>query len=364
MKKWMSLLLAMVLCVTMLPLAMADEAPLPCRFYMPGAGDNMTEQVVAAINEKMQADGVNVELQLFYIPWDKYADKINTMLGTGEEFELFHVMEDGVSISQFAGRGAVAPLNDLIAQYTPELMGKFDEGIWTCATVGGKIMTVPAYWRDNSGDMEGYLAFNKTIFDKFGLEVPTSDSTLDEIIDVLTKLQKAWEEEDGITRYVYEHSNNRSPVALHRLHSEWPYFTTQDGVFAMYQDGTAKLFFETEGFKQDCEFMQKLYEAGLTHPDCLNQPADEITNNKAAGDFLMGIMTAEGDIYDSETQELQYDVVKVCPYGILRTNRESLENQGFAVVRRVFILFQNVRASLKKSLVYWGCKMDDKRIRE
>ncbi len=57
-------------------------------------------------------------------------------------------------------------------------------------------------------------------------------------------------------------------------------------------------------------------------------------------------------------------VIYVCPYGILRTNRESLENQGFAVVRRVFILFQNVRASLKKSLVYWGCKMDDKRIRE
>ena len=44
-------------------------------------------------------------------------------------------------------------------------------------------------------------------------------------------------------------------------------------------------------------------------------------------------------------------VANVCPYGILRTNRESLENQGFAVVRRVFILFQTVRASLKKSLI-------------
>lgn len=50
----------------------------------------------------------------------------------------------------------------------------------------------------------------------------------------------------------------------------------------------------------------------------------------------------------------------VCPYGILRTNRESLENQGFAVVGRVFILFQIVRTSLKKSLIYRGCKMDDK----
>ena len=57
-------------------------------------------------------------------------------------------------------------------------------------------------------------------------------------------------------------------------------------------------------------------------------------------------------------------VVNVCPYGILRTNRESLENQGFADVRRVFILFQITRTSLKKSLIYWGCKMDDKRIRE
>ena len=44
-------------------------------------------------------------------------------------------------------------------------------------------------------------------------------------------------------------------------------------------------------------------------------------------------------------------VAKVCPYGILRTNRESLENQGFADVRRVFILFQITRTSLKKSLI-------------
>lgn len=261
---------------------------MPMRYYMPGTPTPQSKEATEAINAKLAADGVPVEFTPMYIPWDQWTNKVNLMLSAGDEFELLHVMEDYVPTYVYVARGGLTPLDSLMDEHAPSLKGKFDDVLWQCATVEGQVFTVPAYWRDNSGDGEGKLLFRQDKLEEFGLKVP---ATTDEILGTLPILQEKWKEQDGETRYVYEHSANRCPVALHRTYDTWPYYASQDGLFCVRQDGTAQMYFTTEEFKKDCAFMNQLYTKGLTHPDILNLPADTKKTAVDYGDFLMGIMT-------------------------------------------------------------------------
>ncbi len=281
-----------------------DGEILPLRYFMPGGPTTEADMVNAAISEKMQADGLNIDFQPKYIPWDQWVNKVNITLSSGEEFELLHIMEDYITTSSYTSRGGLTQLDDLIDANAPDLWKKFDNVLWESAKVGGKTMTVPAYWRDNSGDGEGMLTYSKTNFEKYGLKIPT---TLDELISTNTELQKQQEKDTGIKSYMYEHSLNRCPVALHRAYPAWPFFASQDGIFKVDQEGNATLFFESEEFKMDCDFMNKSYKLGLTHPDILNLPPDTINANKKAGDSLINLMTGGGDVLDPATNEIVND---------------------------------------------------------
>ncbi len=290
---------------TVAPPASTDSGEiLPLRYYMPGAPTTQADIVTAAITKKLQEDGLNIDFQPKYVPWGEWVNKINITLSSGEEFELLHIMEDYITTSSYTSRGGLTPLDDLLAQYTPGMKALFDDVLWDCATVGGKIMTVPAFWRDNSGDGEGMLTYSKTRFEKYGIALP---KTLDELLDAQVTLQKKQEEETGVKAYMYEHSLNRCPVALHRAYDSWPFYASQDGIFMVKQDGAASLFFESEEFKKDCEFMNKAYKLGVTHPDILNLPLDTINANKVAGDCLVNLMTGGGDVMSEDGKTVVND---------------------------------------------------------
>lgn len=261
---------------------------MPMRYYMPGAPTTEAEKANTMINEALAADGVPIDFQPMYVPWDQWVNKTNIMLSTGEEFELLHIMEDYVPTSVYAGRDALTPIDGLLDEYAPKMKGRFEQVLWDCATVNGKIYSVPAYWRDNSGDGEGKLNLRKDKLDEFGIAMPT---TLENTISSLTELQAKWAEEDGQKRYVFEHSLERAPVALHRTYDSWPFYASQDGIFKVTQEGEASLYFGSEEFRSDCNFFHELYTKGLIHPDILNLPADTIRQFKDDGDFLMGVMT-------------------------------------------------------------------------
>lgn len=291
MKRILSLVLALCLLMGMgLASASAEAEKLPLRYYMPGSGTNLDQAVIDAVNDKMEADGLNIELIPMYIPWDAWADKINLMLSSGEEFELFQVMSDNIPFSTYQARGALAELDAVIDEYAPEMWDYFSEEIWSCGQIDGKTYIVPAQWRDASGDSEGQFAYRKDLMDKYGLKLE-SDMTIPEVIDVMVDFQAAWKADTGTTAYIWDHSRTRPPVSFHRTMDSWPFYVSLDGLFYVDQEGTAKAFFETEEFKQDCAWYADMYQKGLIHPDILSVPEDTKTNLANNGEILLGIDT-------------------------------------------------------------------------
>lgn len=86
-----------------------DGTIYPVRIVQPGTTSTDNEAGLAAVNEKLKEDGVNVEVSMIKIPWDSYDQRLNLMLSTGEAFEMLHVMQDVKNLSAIVGMGALLP---------------------------------------------------------------------------------------------------------------------------------------------------------------------------------------------------------------------------------------------------------------
>lgn len=262
----------------------ADDTIHPMRIVQPGTLPDEYEAGMAAVNEKLLADGVNIEVSVQRIPWDSYAEKLNLMLTTGEEFELLHVMQDVKNLSAIAGMNAVLPLDDLLKNY-PDLVAKFTDTEWLGAVYAGDHYAVPCSWRSFDNTMS-YLDLRTDVMKKVGYDEFPSDS-VDSVLDLMKKSQDYILEETGIKAYNWFHQNQDTAHWLHRTYDTYPFYVENSlGIVLARQDGTIDSFYESEEFKKDCETYYKMYQQGLVNPDVLNIDHATMYDDAQLGAFL------------------------------------------------------------------------------
>ena len=244
-----------------------DDTIHPMRYVEPGNLPEDYETGIAAVNEKLKADGVNIEVEVIRIPWDAYAEKLNLMLNTGEPFELLHVMQDVKNLSSIAGMGAIVSIHDMIGKY-PDLYNKFGETEWLGTLYQGEEYAVPCYWRSFDNVMS-YMNYRTDVAKAVGYdEFP---QTTDEIIDLMKKSQDYIVEENGMKAYNWFHQTQDTAHWLHRSYDSYPFYVENSlGIVLIRQDGTVDSFYESEEFKQDAQTYEKMYKEGLIHPDVLS----------------------------------------------------------------------------------------------
>jgi len=263
-----------------------NQEKMNMRFVGPGTAPADMKTVEDEINKKLAADGVNLNFSTTFIPWDAWDQKINIMLSTGEEFDLFHVF---TNISSYVSRGALVKLNEYIDEYGTGMKKLFTEPMWEPLKVKGDIYGIPAYWRDitDYGGQNGVIGVRKDQLDKNNLPIPT---TLEELEYTMEVLQKNWGGNEKV--YATDHELQRTPVWLHRTYDSWPFYVDFfNGIVFVDQQGNVKSWIETEEFKKDCEVMRRWYKKGLINPDILSLPADTRSKLAEKGDILMGLGT-------------------------------------------------------------------------
>ena len=240
----------------------------PMRIVQPGTLCPDYETGMAAVNEKLKEDGVNIEVSVTRIPWDAYAEKLNLMLTTGEEFELLHVMQDVKNLSAIAGMGAISSIHDSIQNY-PDLYNKFSETEWLGTLYKGEEYAVPCYWRSFDNTMS-YMDYRSDIAEKVGYdEFP---DTTEGIIDLMKKSQDEILNETGMKAYSWFHQAQDTAHWLHRSYDTYPFYVENSlGICLIRQDGTVDSFYESEEFKKDANTYYEMYQAGLIDPDILNR---------------------------------------------------------------------------------------------
>ncbi|MFV0502615.1 MAG: extracellular solute-binding protein [Lachnospirales bacterium] len=262
------------------------EETVTVKFVGPGTAHEDQPRITKEINKKLLADGLNIQFDPTFIAWDAWDQKINMMLSTGEEFDLLHVMENGVPTGSYVGRGALKPLNEHLAK-VPSLQEKIKDYEWDAVTVNGKIYSVPNVWT-NAMDMNGEtgtVTIRTDILDKLDLPLPEDGN---EIMEALKAQKEYWG--DSVNIYAWDHEINRTPVWLHRTYDTWPFYVNFNNPLIYVNElGEVKSWLETEEFKMDAEYYRELYINGLINPDVLSLPVDERTKAGEFGDFLAGL---------------------------------------------------------------------------
>lgn len=286
--RWLSGLLALLLLVSVG--AFAQGEVLKVRFAIPGTEPDDVATGTAAVNEKLAADGMNLEFEPIYIPWDAWSQRTNMMLSSGEPFELMHVMQDQIPLATYTSRGAFEPLNDLLKEYGENIPPMFEDYVWDTFTQGEDIMSVPAQWLvdTQTGFTHGPLGIRKDLLRKFDLEEPT---TLEELIATMEVFRENWE---GKTAYMWEQNPHNAPVWLHRTYASWPFYVGNNGLFMVDQEGGVSAYIESEEFKQDAAVYRDFYQRGWIHPDVLSLPNDYYTAEMEAGNALLGFGLFDG----------------------------------------------------------------------
>ncbi len=255
-----------------------------CRFVQPGNLPPEYDAGIAAVNEKLKADRLNMEVEIIRIPWDAYAEKLNLMLTTGEPFELLHIMQDVKNLSAIAGMDAIISLEGLIEKY-PALIGRFTDLEWKGTLYNGKRYAVPASWRNFDNTMSYITArtdVNKAVgFDSF----PSND--VNGLIDLMKKSQNYILDETGQKAYNWFHQNQDTAHWLHRTYDTYPFYVENSlGLVLSRQDGTIESFYESEEFKNDANTYYEMYQAGLINPDILNLESQVKYDQAKFGAFL------------------------------------------------------------------------------
>jgi putative aldouronate transport system substrate-binding protein len=264
------------------------------RYVMPGNASADNDAVLKLVNARLKGDA-GLELECTFIPWDAWENKINLMLSTGEEFDLFHIMQDWIPFTSYHSKGGLADITAAVDAYGPNIKKVVPAAMWDGARLGGTTYVVPTFWLElaSSTDLEirtDLLKANK-------LPMPRTPDELLADAEIVMKNAKSAEK---LYIPLTIQGNTADPPslgsdALHRAYSTFP-FVVKEKLFYVSQAGEVKSWVETDEFKKDAAWFRKAYLKGLVNPDVLAITQDQFTTIIQSGNWLVKFGTVGGGL--------------------------------------------------------------------
>lgn len=255
----------------------ADSEMVTFTFVVPGDEPQDKERGLADVNEKLAADGVGIQIEMTYIAWDVWDQRINLMLSTGEPFDCFQVMSDRVTLTSYASRGALADITDAMEQYGENITANVPDLGMTNCQVGGVQYGIPAYWLE---PILREATIRQDLLDANNLEMPTSFEELTEAYQVVLD---NW---TGDSSPYFCRLANDDKRAYFFAPSDTNFVLYEDVVY-VNQDGTITNYYETEAFEESCRNAKEWYDRGFINPDILTLTSDQISNQRELGNWFV-----------------------------------------------------------------------------
>lgn len=215
------------------------------------------EAVLDAVEAKMKADGLNIQLEITYLPWGEYWNRVSMIAAAQEDYDILWIHSS--TIAGLAATDALAPLNDALEAFGSELTANVPDYYWQGGTINGNIYGIPRTAPVAAGEQLLYI--RQDLLDKYGMEVP---DTYEEVA----------------AYYEAVHTNEPGMKVIDQDHSQWMlrefgqiYFPL--GSFSkwpVYIDVSAdemvvKSWYESEYFKTICQRNRSFYNSGYRHAE-------------------------------------------------------------------------------------------------
>lgn len=231
---------------------------------------------IKAVEEKF-----NVTFDLQLIAESDYEEKFNTVLAGGDLPDVFYASPS--TMSQYYDTGIVRVLDDLLAEYAPNIIDQWESHGLTRNVKSDDGHYYYTTYIDESAGMECCGWINKTLLDECNLEVPTS---YDELYEVLKVFKETYG--DGFVPMACGPWYNLDEPIYYAFgtYDEWIYYNDTDGyVYGPYA--------YAEQTKAALTWMNKCYEEGLIDAEYMTRSSDDV--NALCADNKVGYMVTWAD---------------------------------------------------------------------
>lgn len=142
MKKLIALVMVLALSLSLVPAAMAADAVPTIVWWQIGTQPANLAEGVAKINEYI-VPKIGVQIEIKVAGWGEYDTKMNTIVNTGEDFDIMFC--NNTNYNRFVDLGAFADITELVQTEGADLYSFIPELVWNGTKIKGSIYAVPTY---------------------------------------------------------------------------------------------------------------------------------------------------------------------------------------------------------------------------
>ena len=235
----------------------SDDGSTTLLMYQIGDKPENYDELMEVANKRIQEE-INATLDLQYIGWGDWDEKMSTIIASGENFDIAYATHYVAN----AQKGAYADLTDLIPEYAEDAYKQLDPAYIKGNTIDGKLYAMPV---NGNVYAQQVLTFNKEYLDKYDLDIEGIESYQD--ADKL--LEEFHKKEPNITAFAIGQTFTASGNYDYPLGKDYPIAVDLDG------DHTKIINPYTEEKNiETLKTMNKWYKAGYI-------PTDAETNTQA-----------------------------------------------------------------------------------
>lgn len=305
MKKTLTFLVCLMMIVSSLAVASAENAPLEINWLTWDDVNGFWSPDDVTITE-LQKD-TNTKINFELVSRDNYATNLQTMLASNNLPDVVSMTESS-QVNMMVDQGALLPLDDLLEQYGQNIIKMVGEENYNSSRASdGHIYVIPARYLT---PLTQSWIIRTDWLERCGLSVPT---TWDEFVKVLEAFKAQDANGDG-------DATNEIPLTGKVDKLLFTFGIYNNDIFCVNQAGDYTLIYEHENYRAYLEAMRDLYTKGLLDSEYLDRDEDgEETNLVGAmANNLVGVAyTFMNNMHNADNLDGQYEylIPVVGPFG-------------------------------------------------
>jgi putative aldouronate transport system substrate-binding protein len=168
--------------------------PVTLKLLFPTQEPAAQAEVMEAVEKKLEKDGLPFKLEFKFIPYDQYWNKVWLVAASGETYDI--ALSAFSNLPDLVSKKVMAPLDDALAQYGPDIMAHTPDYALKGVTVGGKIYGIPRVMPIS--EFQSFLQIRGDLRKKYGLPEIRTAADMDRYLETIK------DKEPGMTPYFYD----------------------------------------------------------------------------------------------------------------------------------------------------------------
>ncbi|MGO4371339.1 extracellular solute-binding protein [Paenibacillus sp. MCAF20] len=249
----------------------APESFVTLKMIMPGdLSARMGDFVENELNDRLKRD-LNMKLELTYIPWSNYQQKLELALSTGEDYDLFWYGAPFVSV--YYTKGYIRPLDELLSQYGHDLIKHIPDENFKQNRIDDKLWAIPSQAFTSAGKFSSVMV-RQDLLEKVGM----SD------IKTIADLEQFYQGMQAIDPSYYGYlETDRGHEMLWRELTDRNYSSLDERMLFMVDEDSGELvsYVESEIFKKVAQLRESWVNKGIIDMNLVGNPAAKIDQENA-----------------------------------------------------------------------------------